>query len=128
MRVIDQICAINQECFTSDDPYSSVGYAQQFSRLVVKVEGKVVGYILYQVLPTHIESLRRAVTKEYRGIGIGSQLTKRLTKIADKQGKDIFTYVSKSNLASLNSNFKCGYRITDIAADWVYITYKHKGS
>lgn len=126
---LEQIAKINAECFTSDDSYSSLEYLEYLKEKGAKFitcydKDKLVGYIIYQELDTHIESLRRALTKEARGKGFGVALTKRLIAVAKKTNKEIYTYVSKTNLPSLNSNFKCGYRVTDIGEHWVYIKYK----
>jgi len=129
MSMLDQIVLINAECFTSDDPYSHLDYLKTLKRnhnigfITVKVCNKIVGYIIYKIYENHIESLRRALTKNSRGQGLGLKLSKRLIRIAKIHKKDIYTYVSKTNLPSLNSNFKVGYRVTDISDDWVYIRY-----
>ena len=126
IKDLEEIAAINRECFLSDDPYSSVAAYKDsdIEWIVEKDNGAVIGFILFREFPTHIESLRRALTKEYRGAGLGVKLTKRLIRIAKLRGKDIYTYISKTNLPSLNSNLKCGYRIYDIGKDWVYVRYK----
>lgn len=121
---LEKITKINKECFTSDDYYSSIENIKGFPYIIVKMDGKMVGYIIYHEFEGHIESLRRALTKKARGKGLGIRLTKKLIAIANKKGKSIYTYVSKTNLPSLNSNLKCGYRIEDIGEDWVYIRYK----
>jgi len=130
MSRLDEVAKINRECFTSDDPYSDLVYlkcalwSDNFNIVTTSIDKKVVGYIIYHDCGSHIESIRRAVTKEARGEGIGIKLSKRLTSIARKANKEIFTYVAKSNLPSLNSNLKVGYRIVEIGADWVYLRYK----
>lgn len=128
-KIINQIILINKECFLTDDYYSdsSNHTGDEFEYLVEKDGGEVVGYIIFKEFPTHIESLRRALTKEARGLGLGVKLTKRLIRTAKLRQKDIYTYVSKTNLPSLNSNIKCGYRIYDFGKDWVYLRYKVNG-
>lgn len=124
---LNRIAEINREAFLNDDSYSDVEYLRECRYLeyvTVRQDGKIVGYIMFQELDGHIESLRRAISRTYRGKGLGTKLSKKLTRIADKREKDIYTYVSKSNLPSLNSNFKVGYRIYEISKDWVYIMYK----
>ena len=125
-KLICRIAEINAECFTSDDKYSSVQFLQDsdFEYKTVWADGIIVGYIIYRVFPTHIESLRRAVTNNYRCEGYGLKLSKALTRISNKTGKSIYTYVSKTNMPSLNSNIKVGYRIEGIDEHWVYIRYK----
>ena len=130
MNKLEQIRAINTECFLSDDPYSDITRLRRLDAdpkagfLTVTDCGVIVGYIIYYEYDNHIESLRRALTKEYRGQGLGIRLSKRLTSLARHKGKDIYTYVAKTNLASLNSNLKVGYRVDNIGEDWVYIRYK----
>jgi len=123
---LEKIVKINKECFTSDDYYSSIENIKGYPYLTVKLDGELVGYIIYNEYEGHLESLRRALTAKARGKGLGIKLTKKLITIANKKGKSVYTYVSKTNLPSLNSNLKCGYRIEDISEDWVYIRYKGK--
>lgn len=131
-RILNQIAVINAECFTSDDPYSSPECLKNFLTqndvgvAYIRHERQVVGFILYSEFNTHIESLRRAVTKKHRGLGNGLKLSKRLIALANKKGKDIYTYVAKTNLISLNSNLKVGYKIENIGKDWVYIRYNRR--
>jgi ribosomal protein S18 acetylase RimI-like enzyme len=131
VSIVSEVARINRECFTNDDPFSSEKYLASMIKLgvelaTIKQDGKIVGFIIFQDLGTHIESLRRALTKHARGKGQGVKLTKRLIAIAKKRGLGIYTYVAKTNLPSLNSNLKCGYRIENISEDWVYIRYKTK--
>ena len=130
--VAARMAAINAECFTSDDGYSDPEYV--YSQILnghlhykTVGKGKIFGYILYRIFPTHIESIRRALTRSARGKGLGVLLSRKLIAVAKKRRMTIFTYVSKVNLPSLNSNFKVGYKITDIGCDWVYIQYTPKG-
>lgn len=130
--VAARIASINVECFTSDDGYSDPDYVHSQilnGRLhyITVGKGRILGYILYRVFATHIESIRRALTRDARGRGLGVLLSKKLIIVAKRKRLEIFTYVSKVNLPSLNSNFKVGYKITDIGADWVYIRYTPKG-
>lgn len=131
LATLMRVANINRECFLSDDYYSYPNNLRKTLQggadlIIVRHNRDIVGYILYKEYDTHIESLRRALTKEARGKGYGLKLTKKLIKVAHQLGKDIYTYVSKTNLPSLNSNLKCGYRIEDISKDWVYIRYKVK--
>lgn len=132
MTTLEQIVLINSECFTSDDPYSDLETLKYLVKLgdikyfTLKRNNKVIGYLLYKVYETHLESIRRALTREERSKGLGLKLTKKLIRISHKLNKSIYTYVSKTNLASLNSNLKLGYKITDISDSWVYIRYYRK--
>lgn len=128
---LEKIALINKECFTSDDFYSSVDNLQNLVKngakiLVVKDGDLFAGYIIYNEFENHLESLRRALTKAARGKGLGVKLARKLISIANSKEKDIYTYVAKTNLPSLNSNIKCGYRVENIDEDWVYIRYKGK--
>ena len=131
-KTLEQVAAINRECFTSDDYYSSVSNLEYVVAqggkfiLVNNIFGELAGYIIYHEFKTHIESLRRALTAKERGKGQGVKLTKKLIAVANKKGKSIYTYVAKTNLPSLNSNIKCGYRVENIDANFVYIRYKAK--
>lgn len=128
--IVQQIAQINCECFGIDDYYSNVPALFSFLSqegvgiFTTRHYDKISGYLLYTNFGTHIESIRRAVTKGHRSRGLGIKLSKRLIKLAKHKNKNIHTYVSKTNLVSLNTNLKVGYRITNICKDYVYIMYK----
>jgi ribosomal protein S18 acetylase RimI-like enzyme len=129
MKTLERIAEINAECFTSDDDYSDADYLADLIEAdcgyhVVKSDGEIVGYILFRAHNTHLETLRLAVTKDYQRMGYGTRLNKALIRTARKMGKPIKTYISKSNVISINAHIKVGYRIDLIDKDWVYIYHK----
>jgi ribosomal protein S18 acetylase RimI-like enzyme len=127
---IRRIAVLNSECISFDDPYSDYRHLRslldhgQLDYLTTRdKKRRIVGYLIYRILPTHLESIRRGVTKKARREGYGTLLSRQLIGIATQLGVPIYTYVSKSNLPSLNGNLRVGYRITDISEHWVYLEY-----
>ena len=129
-KLIQELAEINTECFLSDDKYSSVANLSywmntgELHAITLRRNRKIIAYILYREYKDHLESVRRGVAASARGAGVGTRISKKLTKLAREKGKDVYTYVSKTNLPSLNSNIKIGWRIYMIDADWVYLHYK----
>lgn len=127
--VLVEITEINAERFGSDDVYSD---EDAVLRLITLEEGgyflakdgdEIVGYLLYKMHGDHISCERRAVTKSAKRKGFGVKLTKMAIKKAKEMGVDFKTYCSVNNMASLNSNIKCGCKVTHVGTEWVYLKY-----
>jgi len=126
-QLLVRVAELNAECIGFDDNYSDPEYLAARVNLkyfTAKVDGEVVGYLIYRVLPTHLESVRRGITRAQRRKGLGTRLSKRLLTVANTEGKPIYTYVSKSNLASLNGNLRLGYLVRNIDEHWVRLVYR----
>lgn len=127
---LNKIAELNEECFPLEDTdtYCDPDYLEEadLDYITVYHNRKLVGYLIYRECRLHLESVRRGVKEEYRGLGLGKRLAKKFIKVAEEKNKDIYTYVAKHNLASLNSNIRCGYIIDAIQGEWVFIKYKTK--
>ena len=129
-EIMDAVCSINAEHFGNDDAYSDLGEVLKLIRFdgggyfVEKRDGKIVAFMIYQVIGDHMDCVRRGVTRSAQRQGLGVKLTKKALRLANKLGKTYKTYCSVENMPSLNSNIKCGLRVTFIDDSWVYLERK----
>ena len=128
--VLRAVCKINAEHFGSDDAYSDIGEILKLMRFdgggyfTYEVDGKVVAYLIYQEKEDSVHCVRRGVTHGCQKTGLGLKLTKQCIKLAHSKNKAYRTYCAHDNLASINSNIKCGCRVYGIDDWWIKLEKK----
>ena len=85
--------------------------------LVAELDGKIVGFIDYYILPSVWEKWNEAtinylfIDKEYQGRGIGSKLLKEVIKQTDKMGiMELHVGTEKENKRAIRLYKKHGFR------------------
>lgn len=130
--VITGITHINVERFGEEDEFSDEDVLLRLLTLdgggyfIETRRNKIVGFLVYQLHKDHMSCERRAVTRFFDGKGIGSKLTRKAIRMAKEYDLDYTTYCATYNLGSINSNIKCGCRITSIDEQWVHLIRKVK--
>ena len=115
------------ECFGEEDYYSSVDsllqtlYLHNGTLLVERVAGEIVGYNLLTEEDGALHCTRRGVAKAFRRKRIGSKLTKKGIKFAHSKGLPYRTYCAHYNIASANSNIRCGLVLEKVTKDWLHL-------
>ena len=132
MAYLKEIAQLNSQCFSFSDTYSTqaaIGTAIQagLSTMVLKEGEEVVAYLISKDCGEYLEIHRIGVSPSAQGKGYGIKMIKKLLKKADRLEKPVYTYVSRSNLVSINAHMRAGFRIYDIGPDWVYIQYNVRG-
>ena len=92
---------------------------------LVKVNGKIVAFLMWAFNGKSYETVRRVVAKTHRRMGLGSTLVNNLIKKAHDLGFDYTTYAGVWNIGSINSNLKCGCLVTKVTKDWVHMRAFH---
>ena len=115
----NDVLALENECFK--EPYSEDDLRYEFknnpvNKIIVAVDGKrIVGFIDYLITFNSSTIMQVAVTKEYRGKGIATQLLSEMEKSYPKNIEDIVETVTlevrESNVAAKNLYLKNGYMI-----------------
>ena len=122
----DAVRAIENECFK--EPYSDEDLHYEFGQnpvnkiIVAENEGKVVGFIDFLITFNSSTIMQVAVTKEYRGNGIATQLLSEMEKSFPKEIEDIVETITlevrESNEAAKNLYLKNGYKIVVIKSNY----------
>lgn len=118
---IKQLIELNSEEFGEDDDYNSPKIVKPEQVIPLIIGNELVAYAIVGEDHRYVECVRRAVSKDYRGLGLGVTLTKLMIRAAKGKGKSYITYCHKNNLASLNSNIKCGLRVYKVDGPWVHL-------
>lgn len=80
---LDEICEIEKKCF--EFPWMKEDFSRCLQKrncigMVAEYRGKIVGFMIYELLKHRINLLNIAVSKEYQRRSFGSQLIERLVK------------------------------------------------
>lgn len=122
----DAVRAIENECFK--EPYSDEDLHYEFEQnpvnkiIVAEKDRKVVGFIDFLITFNSSTIMQVAVTKEYRGNGIATQLLSEMEKSFPKEIDDIVETITlevrESNEAAKNLYLKNGYKIVVIKSNY----------
>ena len=122
----DAVRAIENECFK--EPYSDDDLHYEFEQnpvnkiIVAENERKVVGFIDFLITFNSSTIMQVAVTKEYRGNGIATQLLSEMEKSFPKEIDDIVETITlevrESNVAAKYLYLKNGYKIVVIKSNY----------
>lgn len=129
-----QIANLNAVGFGKDDHYSKakniqewVDAGQGWNGIITEtVKGKLAGFAMWSFYDGAIHMERRAVYKKYRGLGIGTKLTKRVIAYGAKFDFPFDTYCANWNIASINGNIKCGCLITKIGVEFTNLSTRKR--
>ncbi len=113
---VESVIEINNNSFTTD-AWNKEGFYREFSleysrKWVLKVDEKVVGYIVVWVQKPEAFIMTFAIDKNYRGKGLGERLIRFCEEKLKEEGVSLLELdVRKSNLAAINLYKKLGFRI-----------------
>jgi len=126
MNDFEEVLAIENECFI--EPYSRENLKYEFEEnpvnkiIVAEDDGRVVGFIDYLITFNSATIMQIAVTKEYRGIGIATQLLSEMEKSFPKDLDEIVETVTLevrvSNQPAVNLYTKNGYKIVVVKSHY----------
>jgi len=115
---LDEVMAIERASFAY--PWSPRFFLQEFQvecarSIVVEIDGKIVGYVLFWLLPDGVDIHNLAVRSEYRRRGIGRILLQQVIFEALRRSSTRVTLeVRKSNLAAQKLYESAGFVVTGI--------------
>jgi GNAT superfamily N-acetyltransferase len=129
------ISQLNVIGFGFDDTYSSptdirdylIEYPEETGLILERVKGEIAGFLFWEVEEDSINTIRRAVDPKYRGLGFGVSLTRKVIQLGEDMGCYYNTYCATDNLASINSNIKCGCFVTSISENWICLSTQKRG-
>lgn len=106
------IALIERECFSSPWSENAVleSCANKTTYLIAEEDGRVVGYAGLQIILDEGYVTNIAVTKDFRGKGIGKSLVVALSGLAYEKGLAFISLeVRQSNLPAISLYKKCGF-------------------
>lgn len=115
---LDEVMAIERASFAY--PWSSRFFHQEFEvecarSILAEMNGKIVGYVLFWLLPESVDIHNLAVSREYRRRGLGRVLLHKVIGEALRQSRSRVTLeVRKSNLAAQKLYESAGFIATGI--------------
>lgn len=122
----DEVQAIENECFK--EPYSTKDLRYEFEEnpvnkiIVAENDGKVIGFIDFLITFNSSTIMQVAVTKEFRGNGIATQLLSEMEKSFPKEIDDLVETITlevrESNEAAKNLYLKNGYKIVVVKSNY----------
>ena len=115
---LDEVMAIERSAF--DFPWSSGFFRQELQvacarSILAEIDGKIVGYVLFWVLPGAIDVHNIAVHQDYRRRGIARELLELVTDEARRQSLSrVLLEVRISNTAAQKLYLAMGFLATGI--------------
>lgn len=121
-RDMHEVLAIENECFEfawTEEEFVRCVRQRNCIGMVAECQGRVVGFMIYELLKTRIHLLNVATLKEFRRHGIGSQMVaKLLGKLGNSRRNRISLEVRETNLAAQLFLRSLGFRATEILKDF----------
>ena len=115
---LDEVMAIERASFAY--PWSCRFFLQEFQvecarSILVEIDGKIIGYVLFWLLPEGVDIHNLAVRSEYRRRGIGRILLQQVILEALRRSSvQVTLEVRKSNLAAQKLYESAGFVATGI--------------
>ncbi len=112
---LKEVYRINRDSFTSD-AWLLEAFKREFElsysyKYVLEHAGRVIGYIIFWIIDREATVMTFALSREYRGKGLGKfffrEMMERIRKYADK----IILDVRKSNIKAIRLYKDLGFRI-----------------
>ena len=122
----EEVLAIENECFK--EPYSRADLEYEFNEnpvntiIVAECDGKVIGFIDYLITFNSATIMQIAVTKDFRSIGVATQLLEEMENSFPKEIDDMVETITLetrvSNKAAVNLYVKNGYKIVVVKSHY----------
>ncbi len=117
-RDLPEVVAIEQACFEfpwREDDFLHCLRQRNCIGMVAEHEGRVVGFMIYEVPKNRIHLLNIATAPEYRRQGVARQMAAKLTgKLVNQRRSRIVLEVRETNLPALLFFREIGFRATNI--------------
>ncbi len=95
--------------------------------MVVEIDERVVGFMIYELHKTRLKVQKMAVHAEFRGCSLATQMVDRLKEKLSQQRRAAITIkVAENNLAALLFLKSCGFRATETDGQAIKLIYKYK--
>jgi [ribosomal protein S18]-alanine N-acetyltransferase len=121
-RDMDDAMEIEQESFEfpwSEDDFTRCLRQRNCIGMVAEHEDRIVGFMIYELHKTRLHVLNFAVAREFRRLGVGSQMMEKLIgKLSQQRRSRILLEVRETNLAAQLFFRKSGFRAVSVLRDF----------
>lgn len=130
---LPEILTIENACY--EDPWTKDEFIRVWKNtscmgyVALNKTGSIVGYMIYELCPTHLQLLNLTVMSIYHREHVGRQLVQMMiSKLTYQRRKQITVYVKESNLAAQlffkSLGFKAISILTENSEDFYLFEYK----
>jgi ribosomal-protein-alanine N-acetyltransferase len=121
-RDMDDALEIENESFEfpwSDDDFTRCLRQRNCIGMVAEHDDRVVGFMIYELHKTRLHVLNFAVARQYRRLGVGTQMIEKLVgKLSQQRRSRILLEVRETNLKAQLFFRKCGFRAVSVLRDF----------
>ena len=121
-RDMDDAMEIEQESFEfpwSEDDFTRCLRQRNCIGMVAEHEDRIVGFMIYGGPAARLHVLNFAVAREFRRLGVGSQMMEKLIgKLSQQRRSRILLEVRETNLAAQLFFRKSGFRAVSVLRDF----------
>ena len=121
-RDMEEVLEIENECFEFawvEDDFMRCLRQRNCIGMVAEYQGRVVGFMIYELLKTKIHLLNVATFSEFRRKGVGTQLVAKLiAKLGNQRRSRITLEVRETNLPAQVFLRSLGFLAVDILRDF----------
>ena len=121
-RDMDDVLAIENEGFEfpwSEDDFTRCLRQRNCIGMVAEHDDRIVGFMIYELHKTRLHVLNFAVAREYRRLGVGTQMIDKLIgKLSQQRRSRILLEVRETNLAAQLFFRRCGFRAVSVLRDF----------
>jgi ribosomal-protein-alanine N-acetyltransferase len=121
-RDMDDAMDIEQESFEfpwSEEDFTRCLRQRNCIGMVAEHEDRIVGFMIYELHKTRLHVLNFAVSREFRRLGVGSQMIEKLVgKLSQQRRSRILLEVRETNLAAQLFFRRCGFRAVSVLRDF----------
>jgi ribosomal-protein-alanine N-acetyltransferase len=87
--------------------------------MVAEHDDQIVGFMIYELHKTRLHVLNFSVARQYRRLGVGTQMLQKLVaKLSHQRRSRILLEVRETNLAAQLFFRKCGFRAISVLRDF----------
>lgn len=121
-RDMSEVLQIERECFEfawNEEDFVRCLRQRNCIGMVAEHEGKVVGFMIYELPKNRIHLLNVATLSEYRRMGVGTQMiAKLIAKLGNQRRSRLALEVRETNLPAQLFFRSLGFRATEIIKDF----------
>ena len=122
MDIIDKIIEIEKQSIKvntlSESEIKEISKNKNYQIFVCKFNDEVVGFVIAQITD-EVNIVSIAVLKDFRNLGLGGGLIKKVEKFAKHSGiKTISLEVSKNNITAYLLYQKCGFTLRRVRKNY----------